>query len=1092
MRENGGEDVDLESGTPARRARPNPLATLVQGHASPSKVARATRRLASTTVKTTAGALNKGVDLVGDAVVEGAVGATATLGGKELIWKYLDLIFEDLDKKTVSVSDAGVTIAGPSRVKQRTLCALLGGSSPLRRVELGPLEVSVPLDEIATGKGDTPARLALTTASCEWLPFPDLLPYDEVYEVLSALMDPHAAELNLVDEADASRGARRRFDRDRRDRRDVVVEAELRAARPRSASVLDRLEGRAFVFLLMGFIVVSLTSALIWRRAHVVELARLTISAFFVGDIAARLALYGALKPRGARQFFEGWLNRIDFAATVLDVVIWSINFEERATGASQSARGARLVRFLRVSRAITRVGRAAAASARVAKNVLLKKSEDELRRLDGVLLTADEVTITAPAPSEALVADWFRSLKRNLDGGARTTAAAAAGDAAVYVIRDLRLANARADGEPARDLADCGAVVDRDDVGGAVATCLVTRKTLTAGAVALRETRPPFAALGDAAMAFPVDVDVVLHRRTVDGVLARVELDLRATRAFVKTLGNGAALRVAVHGPENLERETFAASWLARSLGEKSPPAGETADAWLRRARSRSSAALLWAVLGDWLRTEAAVRFFAERDDRRAEQPLREDDFLKATSDAGLVLDASEYEALREFAFDGGRPSAARFAAVCARGDAWVPAAAATPAPPRRSAFLSTFLAGKLRATIAPTVDGALRCLAKNWEPGLWAFRGADGLVIEPLELDDDVVCALMGGMSCIRNARVGEIRVVLPSLRGLIAADAPVVVEVASLAYDLEPFPNFLSEADAEKLLAPLFGGGGGGRAPYGSTDRLIDGLEVHVERFSLRQLNPTEELLRAKLDRPDFVGDGAPAKPKHFLAAVFEPLAKLLKRAPADEGPRRPALGVSLSEVSNRQLSDVGAGGWRSLSAQRVSATNAARDFSRPARSLRESIDHGGDAVRVHKRVSIAGLAVVDVDAADNAVPVLRSADLELRLVLGRGAGDGALRAVDVDVFAPPLHALSAALPVSLSLAARVAVGGGAPADEAAWRERDAADRAVVAAARERFAACGADAGAWAALLADAKAGRGDVSAEDAARFEGLGLL
>ena len=120
MRENGGgDDVDVESGTPSRRARPNPLATLVQGHATPSKVVRATRRLASTTVKTTAGALNKGVDLVGDAVVEGAVGATATLGGKELIWKYLDLIFEDLDKKTVSVSDAGVTIAGPSRVEHR-------------------------------------------------------------------------------------------------------------------------------------------------------------------------------------------------------------------------------------------------------------------------------------------------------------------------------------------------------------------------------------------------------------------------------------------------------------------------------------------------------------------------------------------------------------------------------------------------------------------------------------------------------------------------------------------------------------------------------------------------------------------------------------------------------------------------------------------------------------------------------------------------------------------------------------------------------------------------------------------------------------
>ncbi|KAH8065533.1 hypothetical protein JL720_12766 [Aureococcus anophagefferens] len=234
-----------------------------RGNATPSKVVRATRRLASTTVERTAGALNKGVDLVGDAVVEGAVGATATLGGKELIWKYLDLIFEDLDKKTVSVSDAGVTIAGPSR---------------RRRVEL---------------KSSTRLQLAA---------LPDLLPYDEVYEVLSALMDPHAAELNLVDEADASRGARRRFDRDRRDRRDVV--AGPSPAAPRSAYVLDRLEGRAFVFLLMGFIVVSLTSELIWRRAH--RRAQRLRSRLLRREIAARLALYGALKPRGARQFFEG------------------------------------------------------------------------------------------------------------------------------------------------------------------------------------------------------------------------------------------------------------------------------------------------------------------------------------------------------------------------------------------------------------------------------------------------------------------------------------------------------------------------------------------------------------------------------------------------------------------------------------------------------------------------------------------------------------------------------------------------------------------------------------------------------------------
>ncbi|KAK7239333.1 hypothetical protein SO694_00025395 [Aureococcus anophagefferens] len=357
-----------------------------------------------------------------------------------------------------------------------------------------------------------------------------------------------------------------------------------------------------------------------------------------------------------------------------------------------------------------------------------------------------------------------------------------------------------RADGE-ARRVSRTAAFVAtaRRARAAPVAKCLVTRKTLTAGAVALMETRAPFAALGDAAMAFPVDVDVVLHRArsTRSGRVRRS----RATRAFVKTLGNGAALRVAVYGPEHSEREAFAASWLARSSA--AAPAAATADA---RLRQRS-----------------------------------------------------------------------------------------------------------------PVVRGAALGRARR----LAADRG---------------------------RAR---------------------------------------QQAEA--------------------------------------------------LPRP----------------AVFEPLPKLLKRAPADEGPRRPALGVSLSEVSNRQLSDVGAGGWRSRWAARVAANS--RAIFRATRSLRESIDHGGDAVRVHKRVSIAGLAVVDVDAADNAVPVLR-----------------------------------AALPVSLSLAARVAVGGGAPAGGGLAPAPSRLARQVAAAALERFAACGADAGAWAALLADAKAGRGDISAEDAARFEGLGLL
>ncbi|KAH8052081.1 hypothetical protein JL721_10960 [Aureococcus anophagefferens] len=452
----------------------------------------------------------------------------------------------------------------------------------------------------------------------------------------------------------------------------------------------------------MGFIVVSLTSELIWRRAHIDE-PRADDLAFFAGD---------------------------------------------RGASALRAARGG----CLRVGRAITRVGRVASASARVAKNVLLKKSEDELRRLDGVLLTADEVTITAPAPSEALVAT---------DPGA------------------LRGARRRGHG-------------------------------------------------------LPVDADAALHRR--DGRRRPAELDVRATRAFVKTLGNGAALRVAVYGPEHSEREAFAASWLARSSGGEAGR-GETVDA-AARARSRSSAALLWAVLGDWLRTEAAVRFFAERDDRRGAAPAR-DDFLKATPDAGLMLDASEYEALRAVAFDGGRPSAAKFAAVCARGDA--------------------------------AVRDERRC-------------------------------------------------------------------------------------------------------------------------------------------------------------------------------------------------------------------------DFSRPARSLRESIDHGGDAVRVHKRVSIAGLAVVDVDAADNAVPAFvrgrRARSPWPRAATARSAPSTSTSSRRRSTrSAPRCPCRCRSRPGSRWAAARRRRGGLARARRCGPRSSRPRGNASRPAARTR---------APGRRLADAKAGRGDISAEDAVRFEGLGLL
>lgn len=40
-------------------------------------------------------------------------------------------------------------------------------------------------------------RVFLTTAACDWLPFPDLVPRDECFEILAALADPDNAAVAL-------------------------------------------------------------------------------------------------------------------------------------------------------------------------------------------------------------------------------------------------------------------------------------------------------------------------------------------------------------------------------------------------------------------------------------------------------------------------------------------------------------------------------------------------------------------------------------------------------------------------------------------------------------------------------------------------------------------------------------------------------------------------------------------------------------------------------------------------------------------------------------------------------------------------------
>ena len=63
------------------------------------------------------------------------------------------------------LDDRGLEIYAPSKIKQETLTALLGGCCPYGNVRLGPLRIELPLDEIAARAGDTPTRASFTSIS---------------------------------------------------------------------------------------------------------------------------------------------------------------------------------------------------------------------------------------------------------------------------------------------------------------------------------------------------------------------------------------------------------------------------------------------------------------------------------------------------------------------------------------------------------------------------------------------------------------------------------------------------------------------------------------------------------------------------------------------------------------------------------------------------------------------------------------------------------------------------------------------------------------------------------------------------------------
>ena len=89
------------------------------------------------------------VDGAVDAVTQTLATTTLRVAGNlRVLTPLLDTFFEDLDPKTVRLDDRGLEIYAPSKIKQETLTALLGGCCPYGNVRLGPLRIELPLDAV--------------------------------------------------------------------------------------------------------------------------------------------------------------------------------------------------------------------------------------------------------------------------------------------------------------------------------------------------------------------------------------------------------------------------------------------------------------------------------------------------------------------------------------------------------------------------------------------------------------------------------------------------------------------------------------------------------------------------------------------------------------------------------------------------------------------------------------------------------------------------------------------------------------------------------------------------------------------------------
>ena len=354
-----------------------------------------------------------------------------------------------------------------------------------------------------------------------------------------------------------------------------------------------------------------------------------------------------------------------------------------------------------------------------------------------------------------------------------------------------------------------------------------------------------------------------------------------------------------------------------------------------------------------------------------------------------------------------------AAFRSVCAREErpAGVPARREPPAaPPPASARFTALIAERLAAYVERVLDPVLAAVIDG--RARWSFAGADGFVLEPCVLRNDAVAALYGGTARTGNVRVGRTRVALPPLGGLLAGTAVASVSVASIEYDVAPFPTFLAPAVLADVLRSIYGearpGAENGKpARYGSSAKLLDRVEVSVASLVINVPVASEASLRERL-----AATAAPAP------ARARPRSALWSSSGVPSSVASATGGAAEAEVT-RLLRDAGAGGCRTHSFADVRYTNGAGGTR-----------FRGAAVQVHKRLTFRDLRVDDADSAGSALPFARPVDGDCAITLTRTVADGALVEVAVAIAqkADALHLLFPSLPVSLCVALRLSIGDG----------------------------------------------------------------